>query len=69
MLRKNGATRVDAYAPHGVFPQKSYKKLATKLDMLYTTDTIPKNVIRAAKTKNMEIISIEPVVEKLILEE
>ena len=68
MLREAWAASVSAYAPHWVFPNDSHKALAKKLDTLYTTDSIPKNIVRAAKTPNMEVISIKPSVEKLIVQ-
>lgn len=66
VLRKNGAIQLDAYAPHWVFPKKSHTKVADAFDTLYVSDSIPKNIKRASKIKNMQILEIEPLIKKII---
>ena len=65
-LRELGAKSVSWYATHGVFPNDSYKKLCESLDMLYVTDSIPENNIRANDIENMQVISLQSDYEKLI---
>ncbi len=66
LLRSLWAIRVDAFATHGVFPWESYKKLAPYLDILYTTDSIPENKNRVSQVQNMEMLSITPLIEKIL---
>lgn len=66
MLRAMGATSVRAFAPHGVFPGDSYIRLASELDELVVTDTIPANIDRAKALENMRVISIAPLIEKIL---
>ena len=68
-LRSLGATSVSGFATHGVFPNDSYQKLAAELDMLYVTDSLPENVQRAGRLENMKVISLKPLIEKLIFAE
>lgn len=66
MLRAMGATSVRAFAPHGVFPGDSHINLANELDELIVTDTIPANTLRAESITNMKVISIAPLIEKIL---
>ena len=68
-LRWLWAKSVSWYATHGVFPNKSYKKLAAVLDNLYVTDSIPENNMRALELENMHVLSLETDIEKLIFAE
>lgn len=68
-LRSLGARSVSWYATHGVFPNDSHKNLLKALDMLYITDSIPENILRAQGIKNMQIVSLKPDFEKLIFAE
>lgn len=65
-LRELWAKSVSAFATHGVFPNDSHKKLTPELDRLIVTDTIPENIKRALETPNMVVLSIRPLVEKII---
>ncbi|MDD3144813.1 MAG: ribose-phosphate diphosphokinase [Candidatus Gracilibacteria bacterium] len=65
-LRNLGAKSVLAYATHGVFPNNSHIELAKSLDKLIVTDTIPENINRAKDVVNMQILSIKPLIEKII---
>ncbi len=67
MLRDKWARSVRAFAPHGVFPGGSHIALASELDELIVTDTIPANIDRANAVNNMRVISIAPLVEKILL--
>jgi ribose-phosphate pyrophosphokinase len=67
MLRARWAKSVRAFAPHGVFPNDSHIALAGELDELIVTDTIPANIGRATSLANMKVLSIAPLVEKIIL--
>lgn len=67
-LRKAGAISVRAFAPHGVFPFESYKSIANELDSLIVTDSIPVNRERKKGVQNMEVFSILPLIEKILLE-
>jgi phosphoribosylpyrophosphate synthetase len=58
---------VSAYATHGVFPNDSHISLARELDTLIVTDSIPENISRAKSLENMKILSIAPLVEKIIM--
>ncbi|MDD2693474.1 MAG: ribose-phosphate diphosphokinase [Candidatus Gracilibacteria bacterium] len=66
MLRAMGATSVRAFAPHGVFPSDSHIRLASELDEIVVTDTIPANIDRAKALVNMRVISIAPLIEKIL---
>ncbi len=66
MLRIKWAQSVRAFAPHGVFPNDSHISLARELDELIVTDTIPENIERARWTANMRVISIAPLIEKIL---
>ena len=65
-LRWLWAKSVSGYATHGVFPKDSHITLASSLDMLYVTDSIPENNARAESIENMEILSLQSDYEKLI---
>ncbi len=66
MLRSNWATAVRAFAPHGVFPKDSHIRLANKLDELIVTDSIPANIGRTQAITNMQVLSIAPLVGRII---
>ena len=68
VLRARGATRVSAFAPHGIFPEESHVKLAKSLDELIVTDTIPANIERAKGVANMKVLSIASLIERIIFE-
>lgn len=65
-LRELWAKSVSSYATHWVFPNDSHIDLASKLDKLIVTDSIPANIQRAKDTPNMQVISIKWLVEKII---
>lgn len=65
-LRELWAKSVSAYATHWVFPNDSYIDLASSLDKLIVTDSIPANIERAKNTPNMQVLSIKTLVEKII---
>jgi len=65
-LRNAWARKLDAYAPHWVFPNDSYIKVANAFDTLYISDTIPANRERAEGIENMEILEISWLVRKII---
>lgn len=67
MLRSKWAKSVRAFAPHGVFPDKSHKKIAPYLDELIVTDSIPINTERTKEVTNMSVLSIAPLIEKIIM--
>ncbi len=67
MLRDKWARSVRAFAPHGVFPGDSHIALASELDELIVTDTIPANIDRAKSLDNMRVISIAPLIQKILL--
>ena len=66
MLRERWASWVRAFAPHGVFPEYSHIELARDLDELIVTDSIPANIERAKSVANMRVISIAPLIEKIL---
>lgn len=66
VLRMQWATSVRAFAPHGVFPKNSHIALADSLDELIVTDSIPANIDRASSLENMRVLSIAPLVERII---
>lgn len=65
-LRNLWARYVSAYATHWVFPNNSHIELAKSLDKLIVTDTIPENINRAKDIVNMQVLSIKPLIEKII---
>lgn len=67
-IRTAGAASVSAYASHGVFPEKSHIRLASALDTLYVTDSIPENHARAKEVANMEILEIHSHIAKILWE-
>lgn len=69
MLRKKWAKSVRAFAPHGIFPNEAHKSLAKHLDELIVTDSIPMNIARAREVTNMRVLSILPLIEKIIVKE
>jgi len=66
MLMGKWARSVRAFAPHGVFPANSHVGLASELDELIVTDSIPVNIWRAKFITNMRVLSIIPLVEKIL---
>gem|GEM_PF-3088852 len=66
LLRKLGASRVDAFASHGIFVRDAHIKVAQTLDTLYTTDSLPENVERAQTVENMEVLSIASSIAKIL---
>lgn len=66
LLRDQWAIAVRAFAPHGVFPKDSHIKLANSLDELIVTDSIPANIERSNSLENMRVLSIAPLVERII---
>lgn len=60
------AKSVEAFATHWVFPKWSAKRLAKVVDKLIVTDSNPRNIKRAKKIDNMEILSLQQDIEKLI---
>lgn len=68
LMREVGAIEVKAFTPHGVFPNESYQKVASHLDELIVTDSIPVNRRRQQDISNMSVFSILPLIEKVLLE-
>lgn len=66
MLRANWAKSVRAFAPHGVFPRDSHIRLASELDELIVTDSIPANNERAQSVTNMRVLSIASLIAKIV---
>jgi ribose-phosphate pyrophosphokinase len=66
ILRAKWALSVRAFAPHGVFPGDSHIHLADELDELIVTDSIPANIERAQSVSNMRVLSIAPLIEKIM---
>jgi phosphoribosylpyrophosphate synthetase len=65
-IRAAGAASVSAYASHGVFPEESHIKLASVLDTLYVTDSIPDNIARAKNIPNVKVLEIHSHIEKIL---
>lgn len=65
-LRELWAKSVGAFATHWVFPNNSHINLASKLDSLTVTDTIPENINRAKDVPNMNVLSIQELIEKVV---
>lgn len=65
-LRDLWANSVDAFATHWIFPDNSHINLASNLDNLIVTDTIPENIKRAREIDNMKILSIKELIEKVV---
>ena len=66
LLREKWANSVTSYATHWVFPSESHIGLASVVDKLIVTDTIPENIKRAEDLENMEVLRIKQLVEKII---
>lgn len=66
LFRSLWARSVLAFAPHWVFPHDSHIELAKHLDELIVTDSIPANIERARSVANMQVLSIAPLVEKIL---
>lgn len=66
ILRKKWASKISAFATHGVFPNDSHKKLCEYVDELIVTNTIPENEKKAEQVTNMQVLSIQKLVEKII---
>lgn len=58
LLKNKWAKSVSAFATHWIFPNDSYINLAWNLDNLYITDSIPTNIIKTKKIKNIKIFSL-----------
>ncbi len=69
LLRNKWVKTVTSYATHGVFPKDSHINLASSVDKLIVTDTIPENIQRADSISNMEVLSIKSLVERIIFRE
>ena len=63
-LRELRATKVQAFATHWVFVWESVKNLTQNLDILFTTDSLPKNLGLTGDYKNLKVLWIK----KLILD-
>ena len=66
ILRKKWARKISAFATHWVFPNDSHINLCKYLDELIVTNTIPENENRAENISNMQVVSIQKLVEKII---
>lgn len=66
ILRSAGARRIRAFASHGIFPSEAHIRIAREIDTLIVTDSLPINRIRAASVSNMEILSLTPLIEKIL---
>lgn len=65
-LRELWAKSVSAFATHWIFPSNSHIELSKYLDRLIVTDTIPENILRVKEVENMEVVSILPLIEKVV---
>ena len=66
VLRAAGAKGVRAFAPHGIFPRDAHIGIAQELDALIVTDSLPMNMIRAASVSNMQVLTLTPLIEKIL---
>ena len=66
VLKRMWAKNISAFATHWIFPNNSYVKLSKHLDILYVTNSIPKNLESAKKIKNMEVLDIWSIIEKVM---
>lgn len=66
LLKGAWAKSVTSFSTHWVFPNKSHISLANNVDKLIVTDSIPDNLNRANDVDNMEILSIERLVKKIM---
>ena len=66
VLRVAGAKGVRAFAPHGIFPRDAHIGIAQELDALIVTDSLPMNMIRAASVSNMQVLTLTPLIEKIL---
>lgn len=67
VLQQLWAISVKAFAPHGVFPKDSHKRVSWEFDALIVTDTLPENNNRVKQEANMQVLSIASLIEKIIL--
>lgn len=58
---------VEFYCPHGVFPNHSETRMSKNLSKMTVSDSIPANNARQQHVENMVVVSIGPLVEKIIL--
>lgn len=68
-LRKQWANSVSAYATHAVCPENSHVKLASELDQLIVTNTIPEQTEKLQSIDNIVVLNIKSIVEKIIKKE
>jgi phosphoribosylpyrophosphate synthetase len=66
ILRQKWVSKISSFATHWVFPNDSHKKLCEYVDELIVTNTIPENTKRAENIANMQVLSIQKLVEKII---
>ena len=58
LLKSKWAKSINAFAVHWIFPKnKNFINLASHLDNLYITDTIPENITKTKDIKNIKILS------------
>lgn len=66
VLKKMWANNISAFATHWIFPNNSYIKLSQHLDTLYVTNSIPINLDFAKDVKNMKVLDIWSIIEKVM---
>lgn len=60
------ALSVEVYSPHGVFPNHSEERLSNSISKVTVSDTISDNNARKDTMNRMELVSIRPLVEKIM---
>lgn len=67
VLRGRGASEVNAFVSHGVFPKNSWRRfLSDHIDHFFVTDSIPKNI--TLPEDKFTVLSIAPIVQYLALD-
>lgn len=66
-LIEAGAQKVSVFAPHGVFPQESWKKfLNAGFGTIWITDSCPKSAEAVTGKKPFEVLSLAPLIARAI---
>jgi ribose-phosphate pyrophosphokinase len=70
-LRKNGAEEVSLFAPHGVFAEESWKRVAKegKFSEIWITDSCPATVSAVSGKKPFKVLSLAPAMANLIIQD
>ena len=68
-MYREGSAEANKISPAEVVNTFAILDMSEKLDKLIVTDSIPENILLAKDVMNMQVISIKPLIEKIIFRE